>query len=204
VCLTFFFIFAAHDLLARFSLVMAPILIAMSMLMDGFVSGPVEKIDALLEDKSGTPRSNGCLDADPELNREKTRVMNSIMWMFGLCVAFVLLLGVGGVQVAIFYLVLITQTLMHAQSFFSHKTGGLQRVAAFLGRASDAVHVLPVSSNDNLGKDTDEQTLKQNRVGMSSLSIRLLTAIGKVASVLKKCAFWGVLATAVCLQIGSL
>jgi hypothetical protein len=217
VCLTFFFIFAAHDLLARFSLVMAPILIAMSMLMDGFVSGPVEKIDALLEDKSGTPRSNGCLDADPELNREKTRVMNSIMWMFGLCVAFVLLLGVGGVQVAvrfsgtvfiaglaIFYLVLITQTLMHAQSFFSHKTGGLQRVAAFLGRASDAVHVLPVSSNDNLGKDTDEKTLKQNRVGMSSLSIRLLTAIGKVASVLKKCAFWGVLATAVCLQIGSL
>jgi hypothetical protein len=217
VCLTLFFTFAAHDLLARFSLVMVPILIAMSMLLDGFVSGPVEKIDALLEDKSSTPRSNGCLDADPELSREKTRVMNSLMWMFGLCVAFVLLVGVGGVQVAvrfsgtvfiaglvIFYLVLITQTLIHAQILFRHKTGGLQRVAAFLGRASDAVHVLPISSNDNLGKDTDEHTLKQNRVGMSPMIIRLLTAIGRVASVLKKCAFWGVLATAVCLQIGSL
>jgi hypothetical protein len=197
VCLMLFFIFAAHDLLARFSLVMAPILIAMSMLLDGFVSGPVEKIDALLKEKSGTPRSNRSLDDDPELSREKTRVMNSLMWMFGLCIAFVLLVGVGGVQVAvrfsgtvfiaglaIFYLVLLTQTLMHAQRLFRHKTGGVQWMTAFLGKASNR----------------EEPTLKQNRVGMPPMRIRLLTAIGTVASALKKCAFWGVLATAVYLQ----
>lgn len=217
VCLTLFFVFAAHDLLARLSLVMAPILIAMSMLLDGFVSGPVEKIDALLKEKSDTTWSNGALDADLELSREKTRVMNSLMWMFGLCVAFVLLLGVGGVQaavrfsgtvfiagLAIFYLVLITQTLMHAQSLFRHKTGGLQWAAAFLGKASDASHVLPASSNDNLGQGRDKNTLKQNRVGTNPMRIHLLTAIGRVASFSKKCAFWGVLAAAVYLQGGSL
>jgi hypothetical protein len=197
LCLMLFFIFAAHDLLARYSLVMAPILIAMSMLLDGFVSGPVEKIDALLKEKSGTPRSNGSLDADPELSREKTRVMNSLMWMFGLCIAFVLLVGVGGVQVAvrfsgtvfiaglaIFYLVLITQTIMHALRLFRYKTGGVQWMTAFLGKASDG----------------GEPALKQNRVGMPPMRIQLLTAIGTVASALKKCAFWGVLATAVYLQ----
>lgn len=217
VCLTLFFIFAAHDLLARLSLVMAPILIAMSMLFDGFVSGPVEKIDALLEDKLGTTRPEGGVAADPELTCETSRVMSSLMWVFGLCMAFFLMVGLGGVQVAvrfsgtifiaglaIFYLVLITQTLMHAHGLYRHKTGGVQWVSAFWGKASDAVHVCPVSSKDYVGQDTGEHMLKQHRVGKRPKNIQLLTAIGRMASVSKKCVFWGVLATAVYLQGSSL
>ncbi len=47
--LVLFFFFVAEHMFAHWNVVIAPLLIAMSMLIDGFVSGPVDAIEKLLE-----------------------------------------------------------------------------------------------------------------------------------------------------------
>ncbi|PUE06697.1 hypothetical protein B9Z51_12150 [Limnohabitans sp. T6-5] len=206
--LTLFFIFSAHYLLETQGLVIAPILIAVSMLLDGFVSGPVEKLNELLEEESENAWRHRSLDLEEALPEEITRVMNNILCMLGMGVWVVLLAWFWGAQalthlsglifeslMIIFYLALLVQV-------FAYVYQPQLRLKDAQGRAGHKnphpSHADTQDANEKSG--THSHASKAGRIFGRPKKMKDLMAIGKVFSVLKTCAFWAVLVAATYLQ----
>lgn len=206
--LTLFFIFATHYFLEIKGLVIAPILISVSMLFDGFVSGPIEKINELLEEKPESSWLNRCLSLEEEIPEEITRVINSILGMLGMGVFVVFLAWFfGGAALTylsglifeslmiIFYLALLMQAIAYVYQ---------SRLPQKEGKGRSGINKLHLCHDDSLeaGKkaSTDNHPFKVGRFFRRPKKLKDLVAIGKVFSNLKACAFWMVLVAATYLQ----
>lgn len=84
--LVLFFFYAAEYLFSERQIIIAPLLIAASILIDGFVSGPVEKITELLEGEESEEKGRETVDLNAPLGHEDrvlvTQVAGALLLIF--------------------------------------------------------------------------------------------------------------------------
>lgn len=206
--LTLFFIFATHYFLEIHGLVIAPLLIAVSMLFDGFVSGPVEKINELLKEESKNTWLQRRLDLEEFLPEEITRVMNTILSMLGMGGFVIFLVWYWGTQVLthlsglifeslmiIFYLALLGQVIAYAYQPQLRLKETQRRVGH---KNPYPCHADSYDANEKSA--TQSHASKAGRIFGRPKKMKDLVAIGKVFSAVKTSVFWAVLIMATYLQ----
>jgi hypothetical protein len=208
--LTLFFIFAAHYMLDTFHLVIAPVLIALSMLLDGFVSGPVEKINELLEHANNTPGGTRVLNQEDPISLETWRVIQSIRGMLlltGIATLAILFLDdsvlhqISGLVfltlMAYFGLILAVQTLVQ-MTRLSRERLGLHSMYQGIVRAGHSCvrGIAEVPS----GLLAFIQILATQDIHASGKKKKDLIAMGKLFAWIKAFVFWAVLVMAFYMQ----